>query len=59
MIRSAELGARGQQRAIAMIDLQTAQLHAAFGFLLVLGLAAWRPAPLTRSSDGLEPPAGR
>jgi 1,4-dihydroxy-2-naphthoate octaprenyltransferase len=38
-IRSSELGASGQQRAIAMIDLQTAQLHAAFGFLLVLGLA--------------------
>jgi 1,4-dihydroxy-2-naphthoate octaprenyltransferase len=38
-IRNSELGARGQQRAIAMIDLQTAQLHAAFGFLLVLGLA--------------------
>ena len=39
-IRSSELGAGGQQRAIAMIDLQTAQLHAAFGFLLVAGLAA-------------------
>jgi 1,4-dihydroxy-2-naphthoate octaprenyltransferase len=38
-IRSSELGASGQQRAIAKIDLQTAQLHAAFGFLLVLGLA--------------------
>lgn len=38
-IRSAELGAMGQQRAIAMIDLETAQLQAAFGFLLVLGLA--------------------
>jgi 1,4-dihydroxy-2-naphthoate octaprenyltransferase len=38
-IRASELGAAGQQRAIAMIDLQTAQLHAAFGFLLVLGLA--------------------
>jgi 1,4-dihydroxy-2-naphthoate octaprenyltransferase len=38
-IRASELGATGQQRAIAMIDLQTAQLHAAFGFLLVLGLA--------------------
>ena len=37
-IRSAEFGASGQQRAIAMIDLQTAQLHAAFGFLMVLGL---------------------
>ena len=37
-IRSSELGATGQQRAIAMIDLETAQLHAAFGFLLVAGL---------------------
>jgi 1,4-dihydroxy-2-naphthoate octaprenyltransferase len=37
-IRSSELGASGQQRAIAMIDLETAQLHAAFGFLLVAGL---------------------
>jgi 1,4-dihydroxy-2-naphthoate octaprenyltransferase len=39
-IGMSELGARGQQRAIARIDLQTAQLHAAFGFLLALGLAA-------------------
>jgi 1,4-dihydroxy-2-naphthoate octaprenyltransferase len=39
-IRASELGAAGQQRAIAMIDLETAQLHAAFGFLLVAGLAA-------------------
>ncbi len=37
-IRSAEFGAVGQQRAIAMIDLQTAQLHAAFGYLMVAGL---------------------
>ena len=37
-IRSSELGATGQQRAIAMIDLETAQLHAAFGYLLVAGL---------------------
>jgi 1,4-dihydroxy-2-naphthoate octaprenyltransferase len=37
-IRASELGASGQQRAIAMIDLETAQLHAAFGGLLVLGL---------------------
>jgi 1,4-dihydroxy-2-naphthoate octaprenyltransferase len=37
-IRNAELGAMGQQRAIAMIDLQTAQLQALFGFLLVAGL---------------------
>jgi 1,4-dihydroxy-2-naphthoate octaprenyltransferase len=38
-VRSSELGAGGQQRAIAMIDLETAQLHAAFGFLLVAGIA--------------------
>ena len=37
-IRASELGAQGQQRAIAMIDLETAQLHAAFGLLLVTGL---------------------
>lgn len=37
-IRAAELGSLGQQRAIAMIDLETAQLHAAFGYLLVAGL---------------------
>jgi 1,4-dihydroxy-2-naphthoate octaprenyltransferase len=41
-IRASELGASGQQRAIAMIDLETAQLHAAFGYLLVAGLViAW------------------
>jgi 1,4-dihydroxy-2-naphthoate octaprenyltransferase len=39
IIRASELGASGQQRAIAMIDLQTAWLHAVFGALLVLGLA--------------------
>jgi 1,4-dihydroxy-2-naphthoate octaprenyltransferase len=38
-IRASELGASGQQRAIAMIDLETAQLHAAFGFLLAAGIA--------------------
>ena len=38
-IRASELGASGQQRAIAMIDVETAQLHAAFGSLLVLGIA--------------------
>lgn len=37
-IRASELGATGQQRALAMIDLETAQLHAAFGYLMVLGL---------------------
>ncbi len=38
VVRSAELGATGQARAIAMIDLQTARLHLAFGGLLVVGL---------------------
>ncbi|MGH2378770.1 MAG: LLM class flavin-dependent oxidoreductase [Candidatus Limnocylindria bacterium] len=38
VIRASELGVQGQQWAIAMIDLQTAQLHAAFGALLVAGL---------------------
>jgi 1,4-dihydroxy-2-naphthoate octaprenyltransferase len=45
-LRAFELGAAGQQRAIAMIDLETAQLHMTFGALLVLGLAVtalWRP----------------
>lgn len=37
-IRASEQGAGGQTRAIAKIDLETAQLHAAFGYLLVLGL---------------------
>ena len=32
--------ASGQARAIAMIDLQTAHLHLAFGTLLVVGLVA-------------------
>ncbi|HEX5465395.1 MAG TPA: LLM class flavin-dependent oxidoreductase [Candidatus Limnocylindrales bacterium] len=40
VMRSAELGATGQARAIAFIDLQTAHLHLAFGALLVLGLVA-------------------
>jgi 1,4-dihydroxy-2-naphthoate octaprenyltransferase len=40
VLRAAELGASGQARAIAMIDLQTARLHAAFGALLVLGVLA-------------------
>ena len=39
-LRASELGATGQQRAIAMIDRNTARLHATFGALLVLGLAA-------------------
>ena len=38
VVRSAELGATGQARAIAMIDLQTARLHLAFGVFLVIGL---------------------
>jgi 1,4-dihydroxy-2-naphthoate octaprenyltransferase len=38
-IRASELGIQGQQRAIARIDLETAQLHAAFGLLFALGLA--------------------
>jgi 1,4-dihydroxy-2-naphthoate octaprenyltransferase len=40
VLRSAELGATGQARAISMIDLQTAELHMAFGALLVLGVVA-------------------
>jgi len=38
VIRAAELGATGQQRAIAMIDVQTARLHMTFGALLVAGI---------------------
>ena len=38
VVRSAELGATGQARAIARIDLQTARLHLAFGGLLVIGV---------------------
>ncbi len=38
VVRSAELGATGQARAIAMIDLETARLHLAFGLLLVAGV---------------------
>lgn len=38
VIRSAELGATGQTRAIAMLDLQTARLHMTFGALLVAGI---------------------
>jgi 1,4-dihydroxy-2-naphthoate octaprenyltransferase len=38
VMRAAELGAGGQARAIAMIDLQTARLHFAFGALLVAGV---------------------
>jgi 1,4-dihydroxy-2-naphthoate octaprenyltransferase len=42
VIRSAELGASGQARAISMIDMQTARLHLAFGSLVVLGLIVSR-----------------
>jgi 1,4-dihydroxy-2-naphthoate octaprenyltransferase len=45
VVRSAELGATGQARAIAMIDLQTARLHFAFGALLVVGLLLARLVP--------------
>jgi 1,4-dihydroxy-2-naphthoate octaprenyltransferase len=39
MLHASELGASGQQRAIAMIDRDTARLHAVFGALLVVGVA--------------------
>lgn len=39
VLRSSELGASGQARAISMIDLETARLHMAFGGLLVVGVA--------------------
>ncbi|MGH7641390.1 MAG: LLM class flavin-dependent oxidoreductase [Candidatus Dormibacteria bacterium] len=45
-LHASQLGAAGQQRAIATIDLDTAQLHASFGLLLVAGIAitvAWHP----------------
>ncbi|HUY53716.1 MAG TPA: UbiA family prenyltransferase, partial [Candidatus Nanopelagicaceae bacterium] len=45
-LNASELGVAGQQRAIAKIDLETAQLHASFGLLLVAGIAisiAWHP----------------
>lgn len=38
VVRSAELGAAGQARQIAMIDLQTARLHLVCGALLVCGV---------------------
>ncbi len=38
-IHTAGMGANGLQRSIAKIDLETAQLHAAFGILFVIGLA--------------------
>jgi 1,4-dihydroxy-2-naphthoate polyprenyltransferase len=45
VVRAAELGAMGQARAIAMIDLQTARLHFAFGALLVIGLLVAKLVP--------------
>ncbi len=39
VLQASALGATGQPRAIAMIDLKTAQLHLAFGAFLALGLA--------------------
>lgn len=44
VLRAAELGATGQARAIAMIDLQTARLHMVFGALLVAGVLLSRMA---------------
>ncbi|HUH97608.1 MAG TPA: LLM class flavin-dependent oxidoreductase [Anaerolineales bacterium] len=41
-IRSAEMGLNGVPRAIARIDLETAQLHAAFGILYVFGIVLGR-----------------
>jgi 1,4-dihydroxy-2-naphthoate octaprenyltransferase len=44
VLRAAELGATGQARAIAMIDLETARLHMVFGALLVAGVLLSRLA---------------
>ena len=52
VIRSAELGATGQQRAIAMIDVQTARLHLTFGSLLVAGILLSAGAPAWLSAAG-------
>jgi 1,4-dihydroxy-2-naphthoate octaprenyltransferase len=38
VLHASELGATGQVRALAMIDLKTARLHMTFGALLVIGL---------------------
>jgi 1,4-dihydroxy-2-naphthoate octaprenyltransferase len=43
ILRAAERGAEGHLRAIAMIDLMTARLHAAFGMLLLVGLVVGTP----------------
>ena len=40
VLQASALGASGQTRAIAMIDLRTARLHMIFGVCLALGLAA-------------------
>jgi 1,4-dihydroxy-2-naphthoate polyprenyltransferase len=39
VVRSAELGASGQVRAITWLDIQTARLHLVFGALLIGGVA--------------------
>ncbi|MDQ6883269.1 MAG: LLM class flavin-dependent oxidoreductase [Candidatus Dormibacteraeota bacterium] len=44
VLRLADLGAQGDLRSIAMIDLMTARLHTAFGILLVVGLLIGTPA---------------
>ena len=43
VLRLADLGAQGDLRSIAMIDLMTARLHTAFGVLLVVGLLVGTP----------------
>ena len=43
VLRLADLGAQGDLRSIAMIDLMTARLHTAFGVLLVVGLVVGTP----------------
>ncbi len=45
VMRSAALGAEGQTRAIAMIDVETARLYLAFGTLLLAGLLMSRILP--------------
>jgi 1,4-dihydroxy-2-naphthoate octaprenyltransferase len=45
VVRASELGATGQARAIAMLDVDTARLHLAFGLLLVAGLLLARLVP--------------
>jgi 1,4-dihydroxy-2-naphthoate octaprenyltransferase len=43
VLRLADLGAQGDLRSIAMIDLMTARLHTAFGVLLLVGLVVGTP----------------